>query len=109
MTSSRAERLLTLPPLHALVTLALPTTAVMVLGAMSGIVNTYFVARLGADAIAALSLVFPVNLIMLTMMGGGIGSGVSAAVAQALGAGAAMTPSVSPSTPSCCAPCCRSC
>jgi putative MATE family efflux protein len=87
LTSSRAERLLTLSPLRAIIALALPTTAVMVLGAMSGIVNTYFVARLGADAIAALSLVFPVNLILLTMMGGGIGAGVSAAVAQALGAG----------------------
>lgn len=87
MTSSRAERLLTLPPLRAIVALALPTTAVMVLGAMSGIVNTYFVSRLGADAIAAVSLVFPINLIVLTLMGGGIGAGVSAAVAQALGAG----------------------
>jgi putative MATE family efflux protein len=59
----------------------------MVLGALSGVVNTYFVAQLGTDAIAALSLVFPVNLIVLTLMGGGIGSGISSAVAQALGAG----------------------
>jgi MATE family, multidrug efflux pump len=59
----------------------------MVLGAASGIVNTYFVSRLGADAIAAVSLVFPVNLIVLTLMGGGVGAGVSAAVAQALGGG----------------------
>jgi putative MATE family efflux protein len=87
LTSSRAERLRTLPPLRAIFALAVPTTAVMALGATSGIVNTYFVARLGADAIAALSLVFPVNLILLTVMGGGIGTGVSAAVAQALGAG----------------------
>src|SRR5262249_22230132 len=87
LTSSRAERLRTLPPLRAIYALALPTTAVMVLGVLSGIVNTYFVAQLGADAIAALSLVFPVNLILLTLMGGGIGSGISAAVAQALGAG----------------------
>jgi putative MATE family efflux protein len=73
--------------LHAIFVLALPTTGVMVLGVLSGIVNTYFVAQLGADAIAALSLVFPVNLILLTLMGGGIGAGISAAVAQALGAG----------------------
>jgi Na+-driven multidrug efflux pump len=73
--------------LHAIFALALPTTGVMVLGVLSGIVNTYFVAQLGADAIAALSLVFPVNLILLTLIGGGIGSGISAAVAQALGAG----------------------
>jgi len=87
VVSSRAERLLTLPPLRAISALAVPTTAVMVLGATSGVVNTYFVSRLGADAIAAVSLVFPVHLIVLTMMGGGVGAGVSAAVAQALGGG----------------------
>jgi putative MATE family efflux protein len=85
--SSRAERLLTLPPLRAIFALAVPTTAVMVFGAASGVVNTYFVSRLGADAIAAVSLVFPVNLIIMTMMGGGVGAGVSAAVAHALGGG----------------------
>src|SRR5262245_11706221 len=58
----------------------------MILGATSGVLNTYFVAKLGADAIAAVSLVFPIHLILMTMMGGGIGSGVSAAVAHALGA-----------------------
>jgi len=84
---SRAARLLSLPPLRAIVVLALPTSAVMVLGATQGVVNTYFVAKLGADAIAAVSLVFPIQLILMTMMGGGIGSGVSAAVAHALGGG----------------------
>ena len=84
---SRAERLLTLPPSRAILALGVPTTAVMALGATSGIVNTYFVAQLGADAIAAVSLVFPITLIVMTMMGGGIGAGISAALAQALGAG----------------------
>jgi putative MATE family efflux protein len=84
---SEAARLLAMPPHRAVVRLAVPTTAVMVLGATSGVAHTYFVSRLGADAIAAVSLVFPVNLILMTMMGGGIGAGVSAAVAHALGAG----------------------
>jgi putative MATE family efflux protein len=81
-----AARLLGAPPLRALLSLALPTTVVMALGAMSGVLHTYFVSRLGAEAIAAVSLVFPVSLIMTTMTAGGIGAGVSAAVAQALGA-----------------------
>ena len=85
--TSRTTRLLRASPLRAVLTLAVPTTAVMVLGAASGVVNTYFVARLGADAIAAVSLIFPLNLIVLTMMGGGIGSGIATAVARALGAG----------------------
>ena len=71
MTSSRAERLLTLSPLRAIIALALPTTAVMVLGAMSGIVNTYFVARLGADAKRAeeLALAFGSGHVMQTDQG----------------------------------------
>jgi putative MATE family efflux protein len=84
---SEAERLLAIAPLQAVLRLAVPTTAVMVLGATSGVLHTYFVSRLGAESIAAVSLVFPINLIMTTMMGGGVGAGVSAAIAQALGAG----------------------
>ncbi|MGH7802940.1 MAG: MATE family efflux transporter, partial [Candidatus Binatia bacterium] len=40
-----------------------------------------------AEAIAAVSLVYPINLILWTVMGGGVGSGVSSAIAHALGAG----------------------
>ena len=65
----------------------MPTSLVMVLGAASGVLHTYFVSRLGGEAIAAVSLVFPLNLVMITLMGGGVGAGVSSAVAQALGAG----------------------
>ncbi|MGH7818640.1 MAG: MATE family efflux transporter, partial [Candidatus Binatia bacterium] len=86
-SSTSAARLLSLSPLRAILALAVPTTAVMVLGATSGVLNTYFVARLGADSIAAVSLVFPITLIVLTMIGGGVGAGVSAAIAHALGAG----------------------
>ncbi|MBI1817758.1 MAG: MATE family efflux transporter [Deltaproteobacteria bacterium] len=81
------ERLLAAPPLRAIVRLAAPTSGVMVIAAVSNILYTYFVSRLGAEAIAAVSLVFPLSLIATTMMGGGIGSGAASAVARALGAG----------------------
>src|SRR5204863_8343500 len=81
--------LLAEPPLRALVRLAAPTTAVMSIAALSNVLNTYFVSRLGSEAIAAVSLVFPVALILTTLIGGGIGAGVSSAVARALGAGSA--------------------
>lgn len=74
-------------PFRAVLSLALPTTAVMVVGAVSNILYTYFVSRLGATAIAAVSLVFPISLIATAMMGGGIGAGVAAAIAQGLGGG----------------------
>ena len=72
--------------LRAIARLALPTTAVMFVGATSNVVHTYFVSRLGSEAIAALSLVFPLSLIMMTLMAGGLGPGISSAVARALGA-----------------------
>lgn len=84
---SAADRLLALSPLAAVLRLAAPTTLVMAVSAVSNVVYTYFVSRLGVDAIAAVSLVFPVSLLALTAMGGGIGAGAASAVARALGAG----------------------
>src|SRR5713101_3777036 len=81
------DRLLAMAPLAAVVRLAAPTTLVMAVAAVSNVVYTYFVSRLGVEAIGAVSLVFPVSLLALTAMGGGIGSGASSAVARALGAG----------------------
>lgn len=59
----------------------------MAVSAVSNVVYTYFVSRLGVDAIGAVSLVFPVSLLAVTAMGGGIGAGATSAVARALGAG----------------------
>src|SRR5689334_24796430 len=85
--SSEPDRLLTMAPLRAVVRLAAPTTLVMAVSAVSNVVYTYFVSRLGVDAIGAVSLVFPVSLLAITAMAGGIGAGASSAVARALGAG----------------------
>ncbi len=81
------EDLLALPPLRAVVRLATPTTAVMLIAATSNVLYTYYVSRLGADAIAAVSLVFPISLLAITAMTGGIGAGAASAVARTLGAG----------------------
>ncbi len=76
-----------MPPLAAVARLAAPTTLVMAVSAVSNVVYTYFVSRLGTDAIGAISLVFPVSLLAITAMGGGIGAGATSAIARALGAG----------------------
>lgn len=76
-------------PLRAIVSLAAPTTAVMLIAAISNVLHTYFVSRLGDDAIAAVSLVFPIALIMMTVVSGGFGAGVASGIARALGAGRA--------------------
>ena len=84
---SEPDRLLEMTPLAAVVRLAAPTTLVMAVAAVSNVVYTYFVSRLGVEAIGAVSLVFPISLLAITAMGGGIGAGASSAVARALGAG----------------------
>ena len=81
--------LLALRPLRAIITLAAPTTAVMFIAAVSNILHTYFVSRLGDDAIAAVSLVFPIIMILITVVSGGLGTGVASGIARALGAGRA--------------------
>jgi Na+-driven multidrug efflux pump len=49
--------------------------------------EAYFVGWLGPEALAGVSLVFPLMMLMQGMAGGGMGGGVASAVARALGAG----------------------
>jgi putative MATE family efflux protein len=67
--------------------LAVPTTLVMVLATATNVLYTFFVSRLGAEAIAAVSLVFPISLLASTAMTGGLGGGAASGIARALGAG----------------------
>jgi putative MATE family efflux protein len=85
-TRSEPDRLMGMAPFAAIVRLAAPTTVVMAVAAVSNVVYTYFVSRLGVEAIGAVSLVFPVSILAITTMVGGIGAGASSAMARALGA-----------------------
>ncbi len=49
--------------------------------------DAIFIGWIGTDALAGVSLVFPIFLIMQMMSASGLGTGTSAAVARALGAG----------------------
>lgn len=75
------------PVLPILLRLALPTIAVLVAQTMVGIAETYYVSRLGTDALIGASVVFPVWMLMTMMSAGGLGGGVASAVARAIGAG----------------------
>jgi len=79
--------LLTAPIGPALLRLAGPTTAVMVLQIFVGIAETWFAGRLGIDALAGFALVFPFVALMANIANGGMGGGVASAMARALGAG----------------------
>jgi putative MATE family efflux protein len=85
--SPRTARLLDAPVVPTLLALAAPNAAVTLFQSGVSVLDAYFVARLGAEAIAGVSLVFPVVMLMQTMSSGGMGGGVSAAVARALGGG----------------------
>ena len=70
-----------------LLRLAWPNILVMVAQAATGLIETYWVARLGTDALAGMALVFPGFMLMQMLSGGAIGGGISSAVARALGGG----------------------
>jgi putative MATE family efflux protein len=70
-----------------LLRLASPNVLVMVAQASTGLIETYFVARLGTDALAGMALVFPFVMLMQMISAGAMGGGISSAIARALGAG----------------------
>jgi putative MATE family efflux protein len=84
---ARTRLLLEAPILPTLLRLAAPNIVVVVVQSLSAALDAFFVGRLGADALAGVSLVFPAWMLMVTMSAGGIGGGIASAVARALGAG----------------------
>ena len=75
------------PILPTLLKLALPTVVVLVVQTLVGVAETYFVSFLGTEALAGVTLVFPLFMLMQMMSNGGIGGGVASSIARALGAG----------------------
>jgi putative MATE family efflux protein len=85
--SPRTRLLLEGPVARTLLRLAAPNVLVMVLQATVSTLDAVFVGWLGSAALAGVSLVFPLVMLMQTMSAGGMGGGVASAVARALGAG----------------------
>ncbi len=83
----RTKLLLDAPIARTLIRLATPNVLVMVVQASVGLIETYFIGKLGTDALAGVSLVFPAVMLMQMMSAGAMGGGISSAVARALGAG----------------------
>jgi putative MATE family efflux protein len=59
----------------------------MVFSAATSTFDAYFVGWLGPEALAGVSLVFPMMMLLQTMSAGGMGGGVASAIARTLGAG----------------------
>jgi putative MATE family efflux protein len=79
--------LLQAPILPTLARLAAPGIALALLQTAVSVADTYFIGRLGTDALAGLALVFPMVMLLQMTSAGAMGGGVSSAVARALGAG----------------------
>jgi len=85
--AARTRALLDGPITPTLLRLAAPNVAVMMMQALLTAADAYWVGLLGADALAGVSLVFPVIMLMQTMSAGGMGGGIASAVARAVGGG----------------------
>jgi putative MATE family efflux protein len=83
----RTRALLEAPIAPTLLRLAAPNMVVMVVQAAVGLVETYFVGKLGTDALAGVALVFPMVMLMQMMSAGAMGGGIASAIARALGSG----------------------
>lgn len=75
------------PVIPTMLALALPTLVVIAAQTFVAVLEAYWISRLGTDAVAGVSLVLPLFVLMGTMSNGGIGGGVSSAIARAVGGG----------------------
>ncbi|MEZ5763823.1 MAG: MATE family efflux transporter [Xanthobacteraceae bacterium] len=79
-------RLLQAPIVPLIFRLSWPNMMIMMAQAGAALIDTFWLAKLGNDALAGMVLVFPFVMLVGTISGGSIGAGISAAVARALGA-----------------------
>ena len=85
--NARTAALLHGPIIPTLVRLSWPNILVMLAQASTGLIETWWISRLGTDALAGMAVVFPVVMLMQMMSQGAMGGGISSAIARALGAG----------------------
>jgi putative MATE family efflux protein len=83
----RTRLLLEAPIVPTLLRLGAPNVLIMLAQAASGLIETFFVGKLGTDALAGMALVFPVVMLMQMMSAGAFGGAIASSIARALGAG----------------------
>src|SRR5258706_15129108 len=83
----RTRQLLEESVVPTLLIMAIPNALVMFAQLSIGLIEVYFLARLGVDILAGVSLVFPVLSWIGALSQGAVGGGVVTAIARALGRG----------------------
>src|SRR5215468_10541140 len=86
--AARTRLLLEGPIVSTLLRLAAPNVVVnVVLIAVTATVDAHFVGRLGPEALAGISLVFPLIMLMQQVANSSMGGAIASAIARAIGAG----------------------
>src|SRR5260370_10826402 len=85
--ATRTRELLEAPLFRLMLRLAAPNALVMMTTTCIGLIELYFVARLGVDSLAGVSQVFAIVSLISALSQGAVGGGVVSAVARALGRG----------------------
>lgn len=81
------RRLLEAPIVPTLLRLGAPNVLIMLAQAGVGLIETFFVGKLGTDALAGMALVFPAVMLMQTISAGAFGGAIASVIARALGGG----------------------
>ncbi len=85
MSNQLKENKMGVMPVHKLlISMALPMMISMLVQAMYNIVDSFFVAKLGEDALTAVSVSFPIQNLMIAV-GAGTGVGINALLSRSLG------------------------
>ena len=85
-TDAKNETMLTAAPQRLVLSLALPATAALLVSAGCGILEAWFIARLGTAAGGAIGIAFAV-MALIQAIGYTLGTGAASLVSRALGAG----------------------
>jgi putative MATE family efflux protein len=83
----RLQAMLHAPVTPTLMRLSWPNMLMMLAQSSTGLIETWFLAKLGTNVLAGVAVVVPVLMLMQNMSQGAMGGGISSAVARALGAG----------------------
>src|SRR5690606_29897178 len=85
--AERRQMMLAGPIVPTILALATPNVLNVAMQSLVSIADAYFIGRLGVVDLAALALVFPVQMTLGMMSAGAMGGGISSSVARALGSG----------------------
>ncbi|WP_370649197.1 MATE family efflux transporter [Cupriavidus sp. EM10] len=85
--NARLRSMLEAPIVPTLARMSWSNMLMMLAQSSTGLIETWFLAKLGTNVLAGVAVVVPVLMLMQNMSQGAMGGGISSAVARALGAG----------------------